>query len=97
MAAALKTDIYSYEDADWGDQLTKYNGTTITYDAIGNPLTYYNGYSFTWQGRELIGATNGQNTLSFTYNSDGLRTSKTVNGVKHEYIYYSGSTLVAEF
>ena len=59
-------------------------------------MTYYNGYSFTWQGRELIGAANGQNTLSFTYNSDGLRTSKTVNGVKHEYLY-SGSTLVAEF
>ena len=38
------------------DQLTNYNGTTITYDVIGNPLSYYNGssYTFTWQnGREL--------------------------------------------
>ena len=59
-------------------------------------MSYYNGYSFIWQGRELIGAANGQNRLSFTYNSDGLRTSKTVNGVKHEHLY-SGSTLVAEF
>ena len=36
----------------------------------------------------------GQN-LSFTYNADGLRTTKTVNGVVHTY-YYSGSKLVRE-
>ena len=34
--------------------------------------------------------------MLFTYDGDGLRTSKTVNGVKHEYLH-SGSTLVAEF
>ena len=30
-----------------------YNGTGITYDAVGNPLSYYNGFSFTWVGRQM--------------------------------------------
>ena len=43
------TNTYGYNDADWGDLLTSFNGHTITYDTIGNPLSYYNGssYSFT--------------------------------------------------
>lgn len=32
---------------------------------------------------------NGTN-ISYTYDSDGLRTSKTVNGVKHNYYYVDG-------
>ena len=41
--------------------LTSYRGVSITYDAIDNPLSYYNGssYSFSWTGRQLIGATKG--------------------------------------
>ncbi|MBO4873108.1 MAG: hypothetical protein J5496_06805 [Lachnospiraceae bacterium] len=77
---------YTYEDSNWKDKLTKYNGTTITYDQIGNPLTYYNGYSFTWtQGRRLASASNGTNTISYAYNNDGIRISKTVNGVTTSY------------
>ena len=43
---------YGYTDADWADLMTRYNGQAITYDAIGNPLTYNNGtaWTFTWQG-----------------------------------------------
>ena len=42
-----------------GDLLTSYNGNEITYDEMGNPLSYYSGwrrYTFTWEGRNLIGA-----------------------------------------
>ena len=95
--------VYNYNDADWGDLLTSYKpadsntAVAITYDTIGNPLSYYNGYTFTWaKGRQLASATNGTNTLSFTYNADGIRTSKTVNGVKHTYLL-SGSTIMAEY
>ena len=35
---ALETIPYVYGDANWKDKLTSYNGATITYDAIGNPL-----------------------------------------------------------
>ena len=37
----------------------------------------------------------GSNTYSFTYNADGIRTSKTKNGVKTTY-FISGSRIVAE-
>ncbi len=36
--ALEETIPYEYGDANWKDKLTKYNGRTITYDAIGNPL-----------------------------------------------------------
>ena len=91
------TDNYTYGNANWGDLLTAYKGTAISYDTIGNPINYYNGYTFTWaKGRQLASATNGTNNLSFTYNADGIRTSKTVNGVKHTYLL-SGSTIMAEY
>ena len=88
---------YGYTDSQWGDLLTSFNGVTITYDDIGNPTSYYNGtsYSFTWQGRRLVGATSAGKTYSFTYNDDGIRTSKTVNGVEHKY-YLSGDRIIAE-
>lgn len=87
--------IMEYENSEWGDLLTSYWGTAITYDEIGNPLNYRNGYTFSWQGRRLIGAAVGSNTYSFTYDSDGIRTSKTKNGVKTTY-FISGSRIVAE-
>ena len=88
---------YGYTDSQWGDLLTSFNGVTITYDDIGNPTSYYNGtsYSFTWEGRRLVGATSAGKTYSFTYNDDGIRTSKTVNGVEHKY-YLSGDRIIAE-
>ena len=88
-------DTYSYSSSEWGDLLMSYNGQDITYDGIGNPISYYNGFTFAWQGRRLVGATRGSDTLSFTYNDDGIRTSKTVNGVKTTY-YLSGSQILAE-
>ena len=75
--------------------LTSFNGSEITCDALGNPLTYYDGTSFTWQGRRLVGAVRGTKTMSFTYDDNGLRTSKTVNGITTEY-YWNGNLLVAE-
>ena len=78
--------------------LTAFNGVSITYDEIGNPLSYYNGssYTFTWQGRELIGAVKGSNTMSFSYNDIGLRISKTVNGITTHYLY-DGDLLLSEY
>ncbi len=87
---------YTYGDTEWKDLLTAYNGQTITYDNIGNPLTYYNGSTFTWSdGRKLTGVTKGTDNISYTYDSNGLRTSKTVNGTVTEYYWLDG-TLYAE-
>ena len=57
--------------------LTNYNGTAITYDAIGNPTKWRNAVSLTWEGRELQRADLAVNVyVDYTYNSDGIRTSK---------------------
>ena len=53
-----------------------------TYDEIGNPLQYRDGMSFTWaKGRRLQGITKDGLNASYTYDENGLRISKTVNGV----------------
>lgn len=54
--------------------LTSYNGQTITYDAIGNHLSYRDGISLTWQnGREFatFSQTNGA-SVSYTYDASGM-------------------------
>lgn len=89
---------YLYGDTTWGDKLTSYRGVSFTYDEIGNPLTYYNGssYSFSWENaRQLATLSKGSYNLSFEYNNEGIRTSKTVNGVEHIY-HLSNSLVMAE-
>ncbi len=75
---------YVYSDkTGWQDLLTSYNGHTITYDEIGNPLSYYNGknYSFEWEaGRRLHSSASGGNSITYYYNKDGIRTKKSVSG-----------------
>ena len=89
------TTSYTYGDAEWGDLLTTYDGEEITYDGIGNPLSY-RGWTMNWQGgRQLASMTKSSDTLSFAYNESGLRTSKTVNGVTHSYVW-QGSKLAAD-
>ena len=89
------TTSYTYGDAEWGDLLTAYNGEAISYDGIGNPLSY-RGWTMSWQGgRQLASMTKSSDTLSFAYNESGLRTSKTVNGITHSYVW-QGSKLAAD-
>ncbi len=81
LGAAVATRNYTYGDSNWKDKLTGWNGQTITYDAIGNPLSYRDGMSFTWEnGRQLASVVNGSVTTSYTYDSSGTRNSKTVGG-----------------
>ena len=84
---------YEYADSGWIDCLTAFNGHVITYDEIGNPLTYYNGsdYAFTWDGRELAAATKDNTTsVSYKYGADGLRTEKKVGSAVYNYYYADG-------
>ncbi len=93
----LQTISYSYggETAKWKDQLTNYNGQQITYDGIGNPLSY-RGMSMTWHaGRQLSEITRNDTAISYKYNDSGIRTEKLANGVKTEY-YIIGDSIAAE-
>ena len=86
LGEAVDTKTWSYGNSTWSDLLTSYNGEQIVYDEIGNPLTIGN-KELSWLGRQLLGITEGESTVSYTYNGDGQRISKTVNGVNTEYIY----------
>ena len=90
----FNTKTWTYGDSTWSDLLTNLNGEEITYDEIGNPLTI-GSKSLKWTGRQLQSITDGDSEISYTYNGDGLRTSKTVNGTKTEY-YYNGSILAGQ-
>lgn len=65
---------------------SKNQRTGLSYDDNGNLLSH-NGYTLGWTGRQLTSAVNeaDEYELSFAYNSEGIRTEKTVNG---DTIYY---------
>ena len=84
-ANPLETVTYTYGDANWRDKLTAVNGSTIRYDAIGNPLNDGT-WTYTWQnGRQLQKMQKAGVTAEFVYNADGLRVQKTINGVATKY------------
>ena len=88
------SNAYEYNNSNWGDVLTSYNGQNITYDEIGNPLTYRDGMSMTWKnGRQLATLTNSDTSISYGYDSGSVRTTKTVNGVKYTYAYLNGQLM----
>ena len=87
---------YSYDNNNWKDLLTAYDGETITYDNSGNPISYYNGtrWALTWDnGRSLTRAVSTSTAVDFTYDLSGLRTSKTVGSVEHNYLYAGGKLM----
>ena len=89
-----RVNTYGYDDANWGDKLTSYNGETITYDEIGNPLSYRDGMEMTWlNGRKLTTLQSGNDSISYKYDSNGVITSKTVNGVEYTYEYLNGKLM----
>ncbi len=66
-------------------QLIAVNDVELTYDEVGNVLTYGD-KAFTWNsGRNLESIVDGDNNYSYTYDENGIRTSKTVNGVTTYY------------
>ena len=90
LGVPLDTVIYGYTDPAWGDLLTSYDGTAITYDTIGNPL-YDGTWTYTWEhGRRLASMTDGTTTWSYSYNSDGLRTGRTDGTNTYQYVYTDG-------
>ena len=87
---------YEYTDTSWKDKLTKVNGSNISYDANGNPLTYRDGMSFEWEnGRILKNINTSDKAVQMSYDSNGMRTQKSVDGVKTNYYYDSNKNLIA--
>ena len=76
------TKTYGYGDSEWADLLTEVDGQAITYDASGNPTSYF-GRTMTWtNGRQLKTSTThafgAVLRSTYTYDADGIRKTKTV-------------------
>ena len=100
LGSVIETISYGYGNTEWGDQLTSYNGQSITYDSMGN-MTSCGYISYTWDGKQLVDICllPIEVHISYSYNEDGLRVGKRVSwsslGVERntEY-YYNGSVLI---
>ena len=90
---AARTIQYGYAETGWKDLMTSYNGQSITYDEIGNPLTYRDGMTMTWKGRQLTTLTQNGKQNTYKYDVDGLRLEKTAGGVTTQYQYVNGQLL----
>ena len=95
-----ETTTFTYGNSAWPDELTSVNGTNLTYDANGNVLTYGN-MAFEWtNGRVLSEITVTPNdpngtaeVYSYTYDENGIRSSKTVNGTTTNFTTKDGVIL----
>ena len=91
----VQTVAYGYGDMNWKDKLTSYDGTEITYDAIGNPLSYL-GKTLTWQnGRQLASLNDTDLTVNYAYDDSGIRIQKTVNGTETKF-YLNGTVILTQ-
>ena len=98
---------YTYSQNGWKDQLLErsykeYDGTTVheyfKYDVIGNPVIYRN-RTLSWQGRRLLRYGNNEYYAEYTYDVNGIRTSRhavTPAGTVNSKFIYDGNNLVAE-
>ena len=78
----------------WKDQLLNWDGTAMTYDAVGNMLTRGDTV-YTWtMGRKLASVDNGRKAQYF-YDHTGARVKKVVDGVTTKY-HMAGDLLASE-
>lgn len=76
---------YQY-DSVWKDRLINYDGTTITYDKMGNPLNYIGTNNqgieiegtLEWSGNLLTAFESDEIRIEYQYDRNGFRTQKIV-------------------
>ena len=88
-----KNNVPYYYDSKWKDLLVRVGDKWIDYDDQGNPIIYMNTHSLCWgKGRELLTFIKCDEDYmeecrcDYTYNANGIRTSKTVGSVRHDYV-----------
>lgn len=94
LGTAVKTDLFTYRTSGWKDQLISYNGSSISYDAVGN-ITAYQGKTLTWYRGSLLHSLtlNGKKAV-YHYDSEGHRIQwKDLNGISHKN-YWCGNKLM---
>ncbi len=84
----LTTENYTYNSEN--------QRTDLSYDENGN-MTSLNGFSCTWDGRRLSSAVSSDANISYTYNHNGIRTSKTINGITTYYEVDENNNVVKQY
>ena len=98
LGTARETVPYAYTNSAWKDQLTSYDGESITYDASGNPTNYL-GATLVWEGQRLksytpkASSSGHANSYVYSYDENGIRTRKTIGNTVTDY-YYNGTLLM---
>jgi RHS repeat-associated protein len=72
--------------ANANDQLTQWNGNSLSYDANGNLLSDGTN-NYTWDARNRLVAISGGVSASFKYDPFGRRVSKTIGAATTGYVY----------
>ena len=96
----------SYNGLDIGyDEIGNPTRIVTSDFSIPGEYTEQYGYVYEWNGRQLLNRRSFENCgdydmvyddpVSFTYNADGIRTSKTVNGHRYNYLL-NGSQIIGE-
>jgi RHS repeat-associated protein len=92
------TKVFAYNNPNWHDQLTHYTTENITqtlyYDAIGNLMNDGNSL-YTWQKGNQLESISGTVNVAYTYDYASLRSSKTVDDMKTDFIW-AGGLLMAQ-
>lgn len=84
------------------DRLILVNGKEISYGTNSLNPNSYDGITYEWEGRRLVGLSKrGETKHVYTYNSNGLRISKSItnentNETKRTSFYYDGDKLITE-
>ncbi len=86
---AVSVMLYSYKASGWRDQMTAYNGEKCVYDEMGRPTTYRN-KTLAWNRYGTLASYNGN---TYTYDANGIRLTKTVNGVTTKF-FISGTKIL---
>ena len=81
MPAAVSGNTFNADN-----ELTAFNGTTLTYDASGNLLSDGNN-TYTWDPRNHLTAISGGANGSFVYDALGRRAGKSINGMTTQFVY----------
>ena len=90
------TYTYTYDSVN-KDRLINYNGQSLTYDSIGNPLTF-GSTSFTWtRGRMLNSLTKDGVTCSYLYNANGVRVKKYISTTNYHKYQVIGNKIITDY
>ena len=91
LGESISNNKYSYNQGNYQDQLVCYNNEIITYDGLGRP-TIYRDNLLEWSKRSTLSRFNNFN---YAYNDEGVRISKTANGVFYKF-HVDGFKIIVE-